>query len=90
MRRPRSPAQWRPWALNHRNGVTFGESREYVTGLFECVLRGAGTDQGRWAALLSSIRDVPEKPFEQLFGRVSRRTHPLTGNTNGAKPLRVA
>lgn len=62
--------RWRPWALNRRDGVTFGEYREYVTGLFERVLCGAGTDQGRWATLLSPIRDVPDEQFEQLFARL--------------------
>jgi hypothetical protein len=62
--------RWRRWAHGHQDGVTFGEYRQYVTGLFERVLCGAGTDQGRWAALLNPLRDVPEEQFGQLFAQL--------------------
>ena len=67
---PTPRPRWRPWADGHHENPTYAEYWEYIAGIHERALRGAGEDQSRWAALMSPIRDVPDAQLEQFFTRL--------------------
>lgn len=67
---PTAQPRWRPWAETRERGVLTSEYVEYATGLAERGVRLAGSEEGRWAALLDPLRDMPGEPFDALFTRL--------------------
>jgi hypothetical protein len=67
---PTPRPKWRQWAVGHSESPTFAEFGEYIVGLHERALAGAGIDQARWASLINPIRDVPEEQLECFFARL--------------------